>query len=403
MALAEPTDLSKQEARKVILASQWLKRASVANQSVRRLARETIEQIGYVQIDTISVIERAHHHVFWARLPTYTPDVLARLERDRVLFEYWSHAASYLPMRDFRFTLPMKQTVREKDKFWFQKDHKVMQHVLDRIASEGPLMSKDFEKPEGFKVKAMWEAAPTKQALQNLFMEGRIMVKGRQGFQKVYDLTERVLPENVDTSLPTRQEYIQYLIKRDVRAHGILSSRQMGYLLKGCQGDIKEQVTLLLEMGSIMPCKIGKSSETYFTSTTALESLNRRFINSVRLLSPFDNLVINRERTKELFGFAYLLECYVPAGDRSFGYFALPILWKNNLVGQIDVKANRSKETLELKNISLLLRSVTEEFLHEWHKSLKQFMNFQGVHQVDLTGHRSDLGTDLMQVLFSVK
>ncbi len=397
------TELSKQEARKIALASQHLKRPSIAGQSPKRLARETFEQIGYVQIDTISVVERAHHHVLWSRLHTYRGDIMSRLENDRSIFEYWSHAASYLPMRDYRYTLPVKEEILAKDKFWFEKDQKVMQHVLDRIADEGPLMSKDFEKPEGFKVSEMWEAAPTKKALQNLFMEGRIMVRSRQGFQKVYDLPERVLPEDLDTSTPTREEYIQYLIKRDIRAHGIISTREMGYLLKGCQQEIRDQVRLLEETGDIQLCRVNGLDGDYYTSSDSLALLNGRFSQKVKILNPFDNLVINRARAKELFGFDYTLECYVPAPDRVFGYYGLPILWKNNLVGQMDVKTNRATGVLEIRNMQLLLRSVNDEFLEAWKSALTQFLDFQGVNDVDIQAHRSDLGDALLHELFTLK
>ena len=324
-------------------------------------------------------------------------------EKERAVFEYWSHAASYLPMRDFRYTLPMKSEILAKDRFWFEKDQKVMQHVLDRISTEGPLMSKDFEKPEDFKVTQMWDAAPTKRALQNLFMEGRVMVKARQGFQKVYDLAERVLPNGTDTTPPSREDYIRYLMLRDIRAHGIISSREMGYLLKGCQKEIREQARILAEQKEIISCAVRGLSEEYFTTNESLELLSSRFSQQVKILSPFDNLLINRARTEELFGFEYTLECYVPAPKRVFGYFGLPILYKNNLVGQIDAKANRESQQLEVRNMQLHLKAITDDFTEAWKKELSQFMAFQGVSSVALKAGRSDLGKEVIAMLCSLE
>jgi len=161
-----------------------------------------IEHLGYVQIDTISVVERAHHHVLWSRVSNYQPKFLDRLVRQRNLFEYWYHAAAWLPMRDFRFALPrMAQTNGERN--WFKSsERKLIGHILKRVREEGPLRARDFEDTRKGK-KQWWDWKPAKQALEQLFMQGELMVSGRQGFQKVYDLRERVLPDWVDTRQPT--------------------------------------------------------------------------------------------------------------------------------------------------------------------------------------------------------
>ena len=376
----EVTTISKQEARKIILASQGLKHPSRAGQSAKRLALESIQQIGYVQIDTISVVQRAHHHVIQSRVPHYQPTVLNKLEAERSIFEYWSHAASYLPMENYRFTLPIKAEILQKERFWFKKDPQLMQQILDRMAAEGPLRSRDFERPAQQKT-AMWDSHPAKQALQNLFMEGRIMVSGREGFQKVYDLTERVVPATVDISMPDQSEYIRYLIERDIRAHGMVAVEDIGYLLKGLKNSIKEELDQMVGTGQFIPIRIERDKLTYYTHTAALELLNHRFTHRLKFLNPFDNLIINRTRTKRLLDFDYIIEIYIPAEKRKFGYYGLPILWKDKLVGQVDMKANRKTGQMLIKNLEVNTRR-TDQFIGAWSEALQEFMCFNEMHEV---------------------
>ena len=159
-----------------------------------------------MQIDTISVIERAHHHVFWTRCPKYKPSDLDSLLSSRKVFEYWSHAASYLPMKDYRYSLPLKKKFAKRKSSWFPRDPQLMRLVLKRIEKEGPLRSKDFKNSQQSKRSGWWEWKPTKKALERLFLEGKLEITRREGFQKVYDLPERVIPSSTDTSFPTKKE-----------------------------------------------------------------------------------------------------------------------------------------------------------------------------------------------------
>lgn len=371
--------LSISEARRVALASQGLKHPSYVGQSAKRLTLKTIQKIGYTQIDTISVIQRAHHHVLQSRVPHYQARVLEKLEGERAIFEYWSHAASYLPMQDFRFSLPLKLEVQGKEKFWFKKDHKLMQSILDRMKMEGPLRSRDFEAEK--KDRAMWETHPAKQALQNLFMEGKIMVRSREGFQKVYDLTERIVPTNVNTAAPTEKEYLRYLIRRDIKAHGLVTLDDIGYLLKGLKPKIKAQLEAMEASGEIFSVHVGKLDRPFYTTDQNLEVLNQRFGQRLKFLNPFDNALINRARTKRMFNFDYVMEIYVPAEKRKFGYYALPILWKDRLVGQVDMKADRKTHQLLIRNLEVHI-DLNDAFLTAWQNAIKEFSSFNGSQEV---------------------
>ncbi|HPR08023.1 MAG TPA: crosslink repair DNA glycosylase YcaQ family protein, partial [Denitromonas sp.] len=189
--------LSLEHAQKLVLLSQRLPPGKPVGSPVAATLA-AIEHLGYVQIDTISAVQRAHHHTLWNRNPRYGAAHLDQLVADKQVFEYWSHAAAYLPMRDYRFSLPRKHAIASgAQRHWYAPDAPLMQAVLKRITDEGPLMAKDFEH-SGRKL-GEWQTKPAKRALEYLFMMGELMLPRRVSFQKVYDLTERVLPAGIDT------------------------------------------------------------------------------------------------------------------------------------------------------------------------------------------------------------
>jgi len=247
--------LSLKQARKLILLSQGIHRPRDFG-SDKASALNAITRLSYVQIDTISVVERAHHHVIWSRSPSYKPEWLNTLMAEKKVFEYWSHAAAYLPMQDYRYSLPRKQALRSTDKHWHTRDTKVAKFVLDRITAEGPLQAKDFERAVATKGSGWWDWKPAKIALEQLFMEGELMVLERRGFQKVYDLAERVLPSWVDTSSPTSEDLSRHLIERFLLAHGIGLSKQISYLRKGLKSDVETQCRNMLDEGVIVEVSV---------------------------------------------------------------------------------------------------------------------------------------------------
>ena len=246
----------------------------------------TFERIGYVQIDTISVVQRAHHHTLWSRNSKYQPNHLDKLVKNRSVFEYWSHAAAYFTMRDYRFTLPRKQAIKSGDQnHWYRRDNQLMNDIMSRIEHEGPLMAKDFESA-GVK-KQGWGTKPTKQALENLYMQGDLMITERRNFHKVYDLTERVLPPGIDTSMPSDEEYGRYLVMNYLRAHGFGHLSEINYLLKNTKQLVSNTMKQLCQQGEIFPFKV--DGHTYYTFHGALisqvsASIARRPKYSLRLI-----------------------------------------------------------------------------------------------------------------------
>jgi uncharacterized protein YcaQ len=342
-----------------------------------------IEHLGYVQIDTLSVVARAHHHTLWSRVPDYQETYLNELLERKNIFEYWSHAASYLPMRDYRFYLPQKKSYIDGRSHWFAQDKKMIRFVYDRIKAEGALQSRDFEHKRTS--AANWyEWKPAKRALEQLFLEGRLMVVKRQGFQKVYDLTERVLPPDVNVAFPSPAEYAEHLILSAVRAHGIVNKKEIVYLLRDVKDPVSKAITKLLQDGSLLEVWIKGNTEPYLTSTRQLEDArNFKKNNGIHILSPFDNMAIKRKRLQTLFGFDFMIECYLPEPKRKYGYFSLPVLAGDSFIGRFDPKADRASQTFYLKKVFFEPGfKPTKEFNKAFALRLNQFAKFNGCKKI---------------------
>jgi uncharacterized protein YcaQ len=363
---------SPQEWRQLILQQQGL------SDPLTSLI-EVITRLSYVQIDSINVVERAHHHVLHTRLNNYQPNILAQALARSEVFEYWAHAAAYLPMEDYRFSLQRKIFLKQGDKHWFEPDDKVMLQVLARIKAEGPLKSSDFKQVGHEKISGWWDWKPAKKALEQLFMQGDIMVKRRDKFQKVYDLTERVLPSSVNRQAPSEDEFALYLITRFIQAQGLGTLKEIGYLRKGFKPALTRQLQQLLEAGMLN--RFSQSGQDYYFDPNI--GLNRVKKDRVWLINPFDNLIIQRQRLKQLFGFDYVLEVYVPEANRQFGYYSLAVLWKGNFIGHLDVKAQRSNGHLLLQNffltssfLSKKVVSANDDFFAAFEQAVSDYAEF---------------------------
>ncbi|HMS33730.1 MAG TPA: crosslink repair DNA glycosylase YcaQ family protein [Ignavibacteria bacterium] len=363
--------ISKKEARAIIISSQKLS-GQFGLKSKDRLLK-IIESIGYVQIDTISVVERSHHHILWTRLPGYKKQMLDDLlETDKSIFEYWSHAAAYLPMKYYRYSLIRKNNYSRRNKDWEKSNKKILKFVYDRISSEGPLQSKDFEDKKS-KSTGWWDWKPSKNALDFLFHKGELMIKARKGFQKVYDLTERVLPDNVDTSIPSESEFYEHLILSSVNSNGFASIREITYSRRFDRIKFAMTLNRMLEEKSIQRINISGLPDEYFTTGEILNISGKLKSKVVHILSPFDNLIIQRKRLKDIFDFDYTIECYVPEAKRIFGYFIMPVLYGDKFIARIDAKADRANDTFVIKNIFPEGKPVSRNALSGKLKSLSEF------------------------------
>jgi uncharacterized protein YcaQ len=339
-------------AARIALAEQGLLRGGAFG-SGHDGAMRALEALGFVQIDTISVVARAHHHTLWSRVPGFRPEHLDRLVGERRAFEYWAHAAAYLPMSHYRFALPRMNALRAGERHWIRHpDFALMRAVVDRIRDEGPLRVRDFEQAAAGGPSGWWQWKPAKRALEQLYIQGDLMVSARDGMEKIYDLPERVLPPDIDTREPSTAEWADHLIDTTLAAHGFASSATFTYQRRNerLRKTVRERLHERLASGRLVRTVLTDGTVVY-TTPTVLETRSRRPPPRVKLLSPFDNAIIERARTRSVHGYDYRIECYVPAAKRRFGYYCLPILYRDTFIGRLDAKADRPRSELVIKHL----------------------------------------------------
>jgi len=345
-----------------------------------------VEHLGYVQIDTINVIERSHHHILFTRIPGYSSADLDRAQaEDKSVFEYWTHALSYVPVRDYRYFLPsMKQQKRAPDKnapaSWFSNvSHKDYLAIIRRIRNEGPLSIRDIDDDELVDKDHPWASRkPSKRALQLAFYSGDLVVSRRLGMLKTYELTDRHF--GWERPKPaTEGQYAAYLLERALRAQGIVSLDSI------CYGDLKwkkrvaAQLTTAVRRKELLPVLIeGAGAVAHWVAPGVLESAEENHApRLVHILSPFDPLVIQRKRLAMLFGHDHRFEAYVPADKRVLGYFALPVLVGDRIVAAIDLKADRKAGKLLIQKWTWLNDADPAEYKALIDDALTRFEAFQ--------------------------
>ncbi|MFK5923317.1 MAG: crosslink repair DNA glycosylase YcaQ family protein [Verrucomicrobiota bacterium] len=372
-----------QQLRRIALSHQGLSTTRAFGKGSQATQR-ALERLGYIQIDTLSVVERAHHHTLWTRIPDYHPDHLNQLVHERQAFEYWFHAASYLPMRDYRFALRQMASIRRGESpYYADADAKYMSHAIARIRSEGPMKARHFESSPGKNGK-WWDWKPAKRALVKLFMQGDLMITRRDGMEKVYDLRERVLPADTNTHEPSLEEFSEYLINTSLNAHGFTSLRQLTHLRTGRA--LRQALTTVLQQqiedGSINKYTIAGMPPVYAAPDIFERKIKRPTAN-VHLLSPFDNAIIHRDRMQQLFAFDYRMECYTTKAKRQFGYFCLPILYQDSLLGRVDCKAHRKTGHFELIHMHLEAKAIDlDHFMSHFAKTVHRFARFNNCQHI---------------------
>ncbi|MBO6185950.1 MAG: YcaQ family DNA glycosylase [Chryseobacterium sp.] len=374
-----------EDLQKITLESQGLLHTSPFGKG-KKAVLNALEHIGYLQIDTLSIVERAHHHTLWTRIPDYKTEYLDELVKERKVFEYWFHAASYLPMRDFRFSLPQMLEVKQNEKHYYNAEPKVVQYVIDTIRAEGPKKARDFEN-KSKKPGSWWNWKPTKIALERLFLQGDLMISERKGMQKTYDIPERVLPKDIDLTIPSPFEFADYLVKTYLRAYGFTTVKQITHLKTGetIRKNVNEVLHSMLEQGTIQKIEIQDCPTIFIQRDLAEKKIKKADLNT-RILSPFDNSIIHRERIKHFFNFDYRIECYTPKEKRQYGYFCLPILFGNQLIGRVDCKAHRKEKQLEIIHLYIENQNFDiESWAKSFMESIKHFATFNGCESIQLT------------------
>ncbi len=337
-----------------------------------------VEQVGCVQIDTLHMVRRSHYLVLWSRLGRYDPADLDRLASgaDRRFFEYWLHEACLIPLSEYRYRLPVMRRHRENGRRWWVDDwHKqpetaaLLDEVLARVRQNGGVRSADFDHPE--QRQGWWDWKPAKRALEYLYDCGELMIAERVNFQRIYDLTERVLPDWVDRSEPTVEEMRLHLIERSAWALGACEPGQLADYTHMRRGDAKpfvEQLTAAGVLVNVQAETADGKTRTLAVHRDALPLLEQAADGALpaqrtTFLSPFDSLWWARGRDEQFWGFQQRLEAYKPEPQRIWGYFCLPILHQDRLVGRFDPKLERKSATLRLKALYLEPGVAPDEML----------------------------------------
>lgn len=346
-------------AQHLMLASQGLSQAR-ADASTKEAVLDVIRRMGALQIDTIHIVARSPYLVLWSRLGDYDPRWLDELLAEQALFEYWSHAACFLPIEDWpiyrRLMLDGMKGWKHAHA-WLADNAEVAERVLRQIRENGAVKTNEFERTDGQK-GSWWNWKPEKMALEALFYTGELMIKARHNFHRVYDLRTRLLPDWDDSATPTLDEAERALTLKAVAALGVATPRWVAdyfYLAKA------RVVTLMKQLsseGAVIPVEVeGWDGPAYIHSDNLAlaqaASEGRLTPTLTTLLSPFDPLVNDRARALALFNFDYRIECYTPAAKRQYGYFTLPILQRGRLIGRLDPKAFRKEGVFEVKALHL--------------------------------------------------
>ena len=365
--------LSLEAARALLLAAQGLLEPP-ARAARREDVRETIRQMGVLQIDTIHVVARSPYLVLWSRLGDYEPGWLDELLAEQTIFEYWSHAACFLPIEDYGLYRRRMLALRrpgERPEAWLSQHPEVADRVLTRIREGGAVRTAEFERADG-KGGTWWDWKPEKVALEQLFYTGVLMIARRERFQRVYDLQERVLPGWDDAQLPSDEEIQRTLALRAVRALGVAPARWVPDYFRTPKKGISALLEQLAAERALVRAAVDGWEDVPFyihpdhlpLAEQALEGALRPTVTT--LLSPFDPLVWDRKRASELFGFDYRIEVYTPSERRKHGYFTLPILHRGALVGRLDPKAHRREGIFEVRAVHLETGvPITDELVRE--------------------------------------
>ncbi|ODT72801.1 MAG: cytoplasmic protein [Pelagibacterium sp. SCN 63-23] len=308
-------------------------------------ARRAIGQLGYVQIDTINVIERCHHHILYSRIPDYRRADLAQLQsQEKSVFEYWTHALSYVPTEDLRFFLPAMLAYREKPSAWFGTvTPDEVRAMTRRLRREGPLSIRDIDDDELVDKNHPWASRkPSKRVLQLMFYQGLVAITARRGMVKTYDLIKNHFGWDKSPRPASDKQVVAYLLDRALRSQGVVSLASICHLNAPAKKAVHALIEARVRRRHLVPVSIeGAEGVPHWAGPEALDTRPPTPAGRVHILSPFDPLIIQRQRLRLLFGYDHLFEAYVPAAKRQYGYFALPVLVDDRVVAAIDLKADR--------------------------------------------------------------
>jgi uncharacterized protein len=372
--------LTKAAARRIWLRAQRLDTQAPFGEGPQATAA-AVEHLGYVQIDTINVIERSHHHILWNRIPAYRRADLRQAQSvDRSVFEYWTHALSYVPAKDLRFFIPaMKRHQREGHKWFASVKPADLRKVLRLIRRDGALTIRDIDDDVLVDKEHLWASRkPSKRALQLLFYTGVLTISERNGMLKTYELMARHFGWDRPPKGASPKQATAYLLDRGLRAQGLVSLDSVCHLDAPSKPQVRRLIEARVRRNELVPVALeGAGKQEHWAEPATLESAGEGASELAHILSPFDPLIIQRKRTHLFFDYEHRFEAYVPREKRVFGYFALPVLVGDDVVAAIDLKTERKRRELLVQKWSWIGKRPRKDLKRRIEEELHRFERFQ--------------------------
>lgn len=374
--------LTKSEARKIILHAAGLSKPAQFGKG-REAVYKLIDHLGYLQLDTNYVVERAHHHAIASRVPGYKPEWLEELQADGRIYEFFTSDSGFMPMHEFRFSLPVKESFKINRKPISQAEINLMEKVLDRVARDGPQMVKDFDNDRQVASAGWWDWRPSKVALERLYMQGSLMATRTREFLKLYDLPDNIVPGDIDTTMPTPEVFARHIIRRTLKSLGIAYAKEMAWRARFAKNNlVKKELEKMVAEGEVYTVAIEglKSQPLYLWPGYKNKKIT--LSGDAYILSPFDALNVFRHRLRDFFDFDYQVECFVPAPKRKYGYFSLPVLVGDTFVARMDSKADRKQKELIVHNLHFEKAKLSKPMIVKIADALVAFAAFNKCEEI---------------------
>lgn len=379
MPRTKPVALENARARRIWLRAQRLDEAAPFGEGAQATPA-AVEHLGYVQIDTINVVERCHHQILFTRIPSYRREHLAQAQSvDKTVFEYWTHALSYVPARDLRFFVRSMKEERQTPKGWYANVTRgELQKVLGRVKRNGALTIRDIDDDDLREKDHEWASRkPSKRALQLAFYRGVLTISRREGMLKTYELLTRHFGiERLPKPVP-EGERMAYLLDRALRSQGIVSLDSICHLDAPSKAAIHKIIRSRVHRKALVPVALDGSRHEHWTTPDYLDAALPPVDGTVHILNPFDPLVIQRKRLNLFFDYDHRFEAYVPKAKRVFGYFSQPVLIGDRIVAVLDLKTDREREKLLMQKWTWLEKSGRAAMRARIEETLDRFERFQ--------------------------
>ena len=378
--MKSPIPLSKARAKRIWLNAQRLNEAAPFGDGPEA-THTAVTHLGYVQIDTINVVERCHHQILYTRIPGYQRDHLRQAQSvDKSVFEYWTHALSYIPTADLRYFVPaMKREWHSRTRWYATVQPAELRKVLRRIRHSGPLTIRDIDDDVLVEKDHEWASRkPSKRALQLAFYRGMLTVSRREGMLKTYELTTRHFGFDRLPKAASEPERMNYLLDRALRSQGVVSLDSICHLNAPRKSAIRRLIDKRVRRKELVAIALeGAEKSEHWTRPEMLQAVFDPAEDIVHILNPFDPLVIQRKRLSLFFGYAHRFEAYVPKEKRLFGYFSQPVLVGDQITAILDLKTDREGGKLLVQKWTWLSEGARAERKRQIEEALHRFERFQ--------------------------